>query len=308
MEKLAFTFPGQGRVADGAATPWRDDPAGWPFVQASETLGWDVVAALEQGDRALADTRTAQPAIFTHSVACYLLARAEGLRPDIVAGHSLGEYAALVAAGGMSFEQGLELVCRRADLAHRAGGRGAMRVILGLPDDAVRKICRSASSRSDHVYLANSNAPGQVVISGDAVAVEEAARLALAAGAKRVLALPIGGSFHTPLMASARRPFREVLDHMQLPRLEVPFVSNARARVVRSGQRAGRLLARQLTAPVEWTRCVERLRAFGTTTYIELGPARVLGNLIRRIDPRAEVRAVSTPEEVRTLAQSVLTT
>jgi [acyl-carrier-protein] S-malonyltransferase len=245
VEKIAFTFPGQGRIAKNSGAPWADDPAGWPFVRASEILGWDVIEVLESGDAALSDTRKAQPSIYVHSAACHLLAREEGLRPDLVAGHSLGEYAALFAAGGVSFEQGLELVVRRAELAHQAGGTGVMRVVLGL-----------------------------VVISGESEAVEETARRALAAGAKRVLALPIGGGFHTPLMRAAKRPFKDALDLIDLTRLEVPLVSNAKARVVRSGRRAGRLLARQLTNPVQWTSCVERLRELGTTATSSSAPAR----------------------------------
>ncbi len=302
QDKTAFTFPGQGRIAKGSGSPWADDPAGWPFLRASQRLGWDVLEILEAGEAALSDTRKAQPAIYTHSAACHLLARAEGLRPDLVAGHSLGEYAALFAAGGITFEHGLDLVVRRAELAHQAGGTGVMQVVLGLPDKAVRNLCRTVRRHVGKVFLANSNAPGQVVISGEPGAVEEAGRLALLAGAKRVLPLPIGGGFHTPLMKAARRPFREAIDRIQLTRLEVPLVSNAKAKVVHSGRRAGRLLARQLTSPVDWTGCVERLRALGTTRYVELGPGKVLEGLIRRIDPRAVVVIVSTPDEIRALA------
>jgi [acyl-carrier-protein] S-malonyltransferase len=297
VDKTAFTFPGQGRIAPGSASPWAEDPAGWPFVRAAARPAWDVIEVLESGDAALSDTRKAQPSIYVHSAACHLLARSEGLRPDLVAGHSLGEYAALFAAGGVSFEQGLELVVRRAELAHHAGGAGVMRVVLGLPDKTVRR-------QVGKVFLANSNAPGQVVISGESEAVEETARRALDAGAKRVLALPIGGGFHTPLMRAAKRPFREALDRIDLRRLEVPLVSNAKARVVRSGRQAGRLLARQLTSPVHWTSCVERLRDLGTTNYVELGPGKVLEGLIRRIDPRAVVAIAATPDEVRALAEA----
>ena len=304
MEKIAFTFPGQGRIAKDSGAPWSDDPAGWPFVRASEILGWDVIEVLESGDAALSDTRKAQPAIYVHSAACHILAKEEGLRPDLVAGHSLGEYAALFAAGGVSFEQGLELVVRRAELAHQAGGTGVMRVVLGLPDKTVGQLCRTVRRQVGKVFLANSNAPGQVVISGESEAVEETARRALDAGAKRVLALPIGGGFHTPLMRAAKRPFKEAIDRIDLTRLEVPLVSNAKARVVRSGRQAGRLLARQLTSPVHWTSCVERLRELGTTSYVELGPGRVLEGLIRRIDPRAVVSIAATPDEVRALAES----
>ena len=161
MDKTAFTFPGQGRIAPGSATPWAGDPAGWPFVRASEILGWDVIEVLESGDAALSDTRKAQPSIYVHSAACYLLAREEGLRPDLVAGHSLGEYAALFAAGGVSFEHGLELVVRRAELAHNAGGAGVMRVVLGLPDKTVGQLCRTVRRQVGKVFLANSNAPAR---------------------------------------------------------------------------------------------------------------------------------------------------
>lgn len=305
MSKIAFTFPGQGRVAKGSAAPWARDPAGWPFARASERLGWDVIEAIEGGAAVLSDTRKAQPAIYTHSAACYLLAREEGLRPDVVAGHSLGEFAAVLAAGGITFDEGLELVVQRAKLAYEAGGGGGMRVILGLPDKVVGQLCRKVRRSVGRVFLANLNAPGQVVISGEPEAIAEAERLALQAGAKRVVTLPIGGGFHTPLMAAAVRPFKEALDRIDLRQLEVPFVSNAKATVVRSGRRVRRLLARQLTAPVDWTRCVERLRALGTTRYVELGPGRVLDGLIRRIDPRAVVLGASTPDEVRALAHAV---
>src|SRR6266496_3932639 len=205
VEKIAFTFPGQGRVPKGNGAPWADDPAGWPLERASQRLGWDVIEVIEAGE----------------------------------------------------------------------------------------------------AILANSNAPGQVVISGESAAVEEAGRRALAAGAKRVFNLPIGGGFHTPLMHAARRPFREALDRIDMHRLEVPLVSNAKAKVVHRGRRAGRLLARQLTSPVDWTGCVERLRSLGATRYVELGPSKVLEGLIRRIDPRAVVTMASTPDEVRALAAAV---
>jgi [acyl-carrier-protein] S-malonyltransferase len=276
VDKTAFTFPGQGRIAKNSGAPWADDPAGWPFVQASEILGWDVIEVLESGDAALSDTRKAQPSIYVHSAACHILAR----------------------------EEGLELVVRRAELAHQAGGTGVMRVVLGLPDKTVGQLCRTVRRQVGKVFLANSNAPGQVVISGESEAVEETARRALAAGAKRVLTLPIGGGFHTPLMNAAKRPFKEALDRIDLTRLEVPLVSNAKARVVRSGRQAGRLLARQLTNPVHWTSCVERLRDLGTTNYVELGPGKVLEGLIRRIDPRAVVAIAATPDEVRALAEA----
>jgi [acyl-carrier-protein] S-malonyltransferase len=305
VEKIAFTFPGQGRIAKGTGAPWVDDPAGWPFRRASQLLGWDVLEALEAGCSLLADTRKAQPAIYTHSAACFLLAKEEGLRPDLVAGHSLGEFAAVLAAGGLSFEEGLELVVRRAELAHQAGGGGVMQVILGLPDKTVGELCRKVRRQVGKVFLANSNAPGQVVISGEFAAVQEAGRRALAAGAKRVFNLPIGGGFHTPLMRTARRPFREALDRIPRRRLEVPLVSNAKAKVVHSGRRASRLLARQLTSPVDWTACVERLRSLGTTRYVELGPGKVLEGLIHRIDPRAIVTIASTPDEVRALPTTV---
>jgi [acyl-carrier-protein] S-malonyltransferase len=179
-----------------------------------------------------------------------------------------------------------------------------MRVVLGLPDKTVGQLCRTVRRQVGKVFLANSNAPGQVVISGESEAVEETARRALDAGAKRVLTLPIGGGFHTPLMRAAKRPFREALDRIDLRHLEVPLVSNAKARVVRSGRQAGRLLARQLTSPVHWTSCVERLRELGTTSYVELGPGKVLEGLIRRIDPRAVVAIAATPDEVRALAEA----
>src|SRR6266545_1258610 len=180
VEKIAFTFPGQGRIPKGSGAPWADDPAGWPFQRASMRLGWDVIDVIESGDAVLADTRKAQPAIYTHSAACFLLAKAEGFRPDLVAGHSLGEYAAVLAAGGITFEQGLDLVVRRAELAHATAGAGVMQVILGLPDKTVGELCRKVRRQVGKVFLANSNAPGQVVISGESAAVEEAGRRALA--------------------------------------------------------------------------------------------------------------------------------
>src|SRR6266540_6883950 len=173
VEKIAFTFPGQGRVPKGNGAPWADDPAGWPLERASQRLGWDVIEVIEAGDAILADTRKAQPAIYTHSAACFLLAKAEGLHPDLVAGHSLGEFAAMLAAGGISFEEGIELVVRRAELAYDAAGGGVMQVILGLPDKTVGELCRKVRRQVGKVFLANSNAPGQVVISGESAAVEE---------------------------------------------------------------------------------------------------------------------------------------
>ena len=232
--------------------PWADDPAGWPFVRASEILGWDVIEVLESGDAALSDTRKAQPAIYVHSAACHLLAREEGLRPDLVAG-LLGEYAALFAAGGSATSRAW-LVVRRAELAHQAGGAGVMRVVLGLPDKTVGQLLPHRPAPGRQGVPGQLQRPGQVVISGESEAVEETARRALAAGAKRVLASPIGGGFHALMTRPAALQGRAGPDRPDPAR--GPAGLQRQGQVVRSGRQAGRLLARQLTNPVHWTSCV----------------------------------------------------
>ncbi len=283
---VAFVFPGQGSQAPRMGLDWAssseagDDLYGW----ASTCLGWDLTKTLETASPdELRQTYIAQPAIFSVSVAAMRALERAGIRPAFTAGHSLGELSALVAAGALSFEAGLTLVARRAEAMQRAADArpGSMSSILGLSVEAV-EMAVAAARGNDVLAIANDNAPGNVVVSGDWAALERLPAAAKELGAKRVVPLSVGGAFHSPLMAPAADTFRSFLSAAPLRDPAIPVIANATSEPVTSAEELRELLARQLTGPVRWTESVRRLADLGVDTFIEVGPGTVLSGLIKR--------------------------
>ncbi len=291
----AYVFPGQGSQFKGmGADLYQNSPrAKELFDQADEILGFDLTKIMFEGsDEELKRTNVTQLAIFLHSVA--LAAVADDFKPDMVAGHSLGEFSALVAAGGLSFADGLKLVAQRADAMQKACERqpSTMAAILGLSDGVVEEIC--ASITDEVVVAANYNCPGQIVISGTMEGIRIACEKMKEAGAKRALPLPVGGAFHSPLMEPAREELAQAIAATSFRAMPCPIYQNATAAPSQDLDTIKANLIAQLTAPVRWTQSVENMVRDGASRFVECGPGKVLQGLVRKITPDAEVAAVST--------------
>ena len=304
---LAFTFPGQGSQRPGMGRPWADHES-WELVEeASVYAERDVARLLLDADAdELRDTRNAQLTTFVSSLMVLDAVERLGIEPSFCAGHSLGEYTALTASGALSFEDGVRLVCERADAMHQAGldNPGTMAAVLGLDDDLVEVACRRADS---DVWVANFNAPGQVVIAGSPEGVTAAGLVAKELGAKRVMALQVSGAFHTPFMAPARDRLRQAIA-LAAPRdTEVPVVSNVDALEHNTGQAWASLLSAQLSSPVRWKHCLLTLAELGVHGFAELGPGGVLTGMAKRTVESARTISVSTPEELDKLIEWVNT-
>ncbi|MCK4545871.1 MAG: ACP S-malonyltransferase [Candidatus Eisenbacteria sp.] len=292
----AFLFPGQGAQHVGMG---RDLYEGFEvcrsvFDRANEVLGTDLARLCFEGPGdELRKTVNAQPAIVTHSVAAWTLVTEEGIRAGLIAGHSVGEYSALVAAGVLRFEDAVRLVRRRGELMYEAGidHPGTMSAVVGLDEETVSRICEKASA-SGVVQVANLNSPEQIVVSGSVRGVEEAERLAREAGAKRVVRLEVSGAFHSPLMEDAGKGLREALGRVVFSNPRVPVVTNVDGRAVDDAESLRRALDLQLTSPVRWVSCMRTLIADGCESFVELGPGRVLSGLLRRIDRRKTAHAI----------------
>jgi [acyl-carrier-protein] S-malonyltransferase len=283
---IAFVFPGQGSQAPRMGLDWASssESSGDLYGWASTCLGWDLTKMLESASPdELRQTYIAQPAIFAVSVAALRALREAGIRPAFVAGHSLGELSALVAARVLSFEAGLTLVARRAEAMQRAADArpGSMSSVLGLSVEGV-EMAVAAARDGNVLAIANDNAPGNVVVSGEWPALERLPSAAKELGAKRVVPLSVGGAFHSPLMAPAADVFRSFLSAAPLRDPAIPVISNATAEPVTTAEDLRELLARQLTGPVRWTESVRRLADQGVDTFIEVGPGTVLSGLIKR--------------------------
>lgn len=302
---LAFTFPGQGSQRPGMGRPWADHDS-WELVdEASEVAERDVARLLLDADaEELKDTRNAQLTTFVSSLIVLDAAERLGLEPSFCAGHSLGEYAALTAAGALSFDDGVRLVCERADAMHQAGidNPGTMAAVLGLDDDQVEIACR----RADHdVWVANFNAPGQVVIAGAPDGVAAAAAVAKELGAKKVMPLQVSGAFHTPFMAPARDRLRKAIAEASPRDTEVPVVSNVDGLAHDKGAEWSSLLSAQLSSPVRWKHCLLTLADLGVTGFAELGPGGVLTGMAKRTVEGARTISVATPEDLDKLIEWV---
>jgi [acyl-carrier-protein] S-malonyltransferase len=293
---LALVFPGQGSQRPGMGEPWVGD-AGWSLVErASVVLDRDVERLLlDAGADELAGTAAAQVSTYLVSLLAW-----QALSPQtvsVVAGHSLGEITALVAGGVLAVEDGLAIVAARGAAMQSAvdEAQGTMAAVLGLEEDAVDDVCRGLPD----VWTANYNAPSHVVISGRPAGVEAASAALRQAGARRVLPLPVGGAFHTPLMESARPGLESALDRMAYEQPSVPVLSGAR--VAPYGRDVAATLSEQLTAPVRWRQVLEHLRAYDVDTIVEVGPGGVLAGLVRRTLPGVRVLSVAAPDDVALL-------
>lgn len=287
---LAFVFPGQGsqKVGMGRELAAQYPEAKAVFDEVDEALGESLSRVIFEGpEEALTLTATTQPAILTVSVAAWEVFRRRGPAPAFVAGHSLGEYSALVAAGSLALADAARAVRARGTFMQEAvpAGVGAMAAVLGLPAEKVREVC-AAVADGQVVAPANFNSPEQTVIAGHAAAVERAGVALKEAGAKRVLPLPVSAPFHCALMEPVKGRLSEVLAGIRVAAPQVPVVSNVEAAPNAEAARVVPLLLEQVSAPVRWVESVERLSALGVTGAVELGPGKVLGGLIKRIAPQ----------------------
>lgn len=276
------------------------------FEEADDVLGFPLSRLCFEGpDEQLVLTENTQPALLAVSTAVYRVLEAEGQRPDVVAGHSLGEYSALVAAGSLEFADALRLVRERGRCMQEAVpvGVGAMAAVIGLDLSAVEKVCAEAS-RGQIVSPANQNAPEQVAIAGHSEAVERATELATARGAKRVIPLPVSAPFHSALMKPAEDRMRPFLEQVEFQDLRVPLVNNFDARKITRGDDAREGLVRQIASMVRWTESVQWMADYGASDYIEVGPGRVLIGLIRRIVRGARLIALEKPAQVEEYVRS----
>ncbi|MGC9320077.1 MAG: ACP S-malonyltransferase [Armatimonadota bacterium] len=303
---IAFVFPGQNShyVGMGEELYEAGGPPRLALEVAEGALGADLLQVMFEGpEDALTRTDNQQPAIAAHSLAALAGLRDAGIEPDYVAGHSLGEYSAVACAGCLTPEQLLRLVRFRGELMARAGDDcpGAMAAVLGLDAEEVERVV-AAAREDDVLVVANYNSPGQIVISGEAEAVERAGALAEEAGAKRVIPLKVSGAFHSSLMAPAAEPLIERLEETDLAPADVPVVANADALPHTEPAEIRQCLARQMTTGVLWEQSVRRLADEGVETVVEVGPGTVLSRLIRRIDPELQVLNVDTAEDLEEVA------
>ncbi len=302
---LAFTFPGQGSQKQGMGEPWVDHDS-WELVdEASDACGRDVADLLLRADAdELRHTRNSQLSTFVLSMVVLDAVERTGVVPNFAAGHSLGEYSALCAAGGLAYEDAVRLVAERGEAMQVAAEeqQGTMAAVLGLDDDLVGAACARVDG---DVWVANYNAPGQVVIAGDPDAVEAAGVVAKELGAKRAMGLPVGGAFHTPFMSPARDRLRKALAEVDIRAPAVPVVANVDATARETDDEWHQLLASQLCSPVQWRKSLYSLEEAGVTSFVELGPGTVLTGMAKRTVKGSTTISVATPGDVDALLSSL---
>ena len=303
--KAAILFPGQGSqyVGMGEDITMHFKSAAMLFEEADETLGFHLSSICFKGDMdILTETRNAQPAILLHSIAVWNILREEaGVEAVMAAGHSLGEYSALVAAGAIGVMDALKIVRRRGELMYEAGLNqpGTMAAIIGMERSDIKEICENSSSDNSIVVLANINCPGQVVISGHVDAVQKAMEMTKMNGAKKAIQLNVSGAFHSPLISSAEDELVSYIKAFTISDTEIDVISNVDADVVSSKAEIIEALSKQLTNPVLWSDSMDLLLKKWNGRIIEAGPGKVLTGLMKRIDRSRDVEKVGTAEEIK---------
>ncbi|WP_111640830.1 ACP S-malonyltransferase [Marinimicrobium alkaliphilum] len=309
QDNLAFVFPGQGSQKIGMLA---DLAANYPvvtetFAEASEVLGYDLWDLVQNGDQdAINLTERTQPLLLTASVAVWRVWQVQGgAQPALMAGHSLGEWSALVCAGVVAFKDAVKLVQQRGKFMQEAvpAGKGAMAAIIGLSDEQIVSACEQAAE-GEVVSAVNFNSPGQVVIAGAAAAVDRAIALCKEAGAKRALALPVSAPFHTALMRPAADNLAAQIEATEFSAPQTPVVHNVTAQTEQDPAAIKALMIEQIYSPVRWVECVQTLQAKGVTTTVECGPGKVLSGLAKRIDKSLNALSMETADEVQAVLEN----
>ena len=298
MSKIAFIFPGQGAQAAGMGKDFYEQSATARevFDKASKLLGFSMPELCFEPNDRLDITEYTQAAMVTTSIAMMKVLEEKGVKPDVAAGLSLGEYCAIASAGGMTTEDAVTTVRKRGILMQNAvpGGKGSMAAVLGMTGEAIEKVV----DEIDGVTIANYNCPGQIVITGWKESVEKASEALKEAGAKRVMPLNVSGPFHSPMLKEAGEELGRVLENVELSPLEIPYVTNVTAEYVRDISETKKLLAEQVASSVRWQQSVENMIADGVDTFVEIGPGRTLAGFMRKISRDVKVYNVSTWEDV----------